>query len=102
MPQDNPPLPADLQEQIRQEAANNWHPHSSEYQEADYIAGATAWAHWKVKYDALKEQADDLVKALLKVKEIAKRHGEIRDIINTAVATYQQPNKTITDGLDES
>ena len=49
----------------------------------DYIKAATPYA-------ARWEQAK---KVLEKIKEIAKRHGEIRDIINTALSSWKEEGK---------
>ena len=67
----NNTLPAEVQEQIEQEAKDfkkkphykNGDPLSCSpqiYLERGYIAGATEWAVWKVKYDELKGEVDDL------------------------------------------
>lgn len=43
--------------------------------------------------ECARKRAQPLLDALNKIKIIAKRHGEIQDIINTAIASWKEEGK---------
>lgn len=74
----NDKLPETMQEQIKADA--QLYTKDEGYQKA-YIAGATAYAPWKVKYDEMKAQAQRMADAFSILNEAYNSHVEEKEML---------------------